>query len=231
LTSRDPSGHQLSKSDLAGMIDHTLLKPDATEAQIEKLCTEAVHHGFFSVCVNSSCIEKCKSIFAGTSVKICTVVGFPLGANVTSAKVSEAADAEWLGADEIDMVINIGALKDGRDEYVRNEISSVVDATSRHIVTKVILENCYLIDDEKRRGCRLAMEAGADFVKTSTGFGPSGATVDDVTLMKEEVGKKMGIKAAGGIRDLGTALNLIRAGATRLGTSSSVKIIGEMSGQ
>lgn len=227
MSGRSP-GNSLSRSDLAGMIDHTLLKPDATAAEIERLCTEAKHCGFYSVCVNPSYIEKCKTLLTGTTVKVCTVVAFPLGASVTSAKVAEAADAEWLGADEIDMVINIGALKDGLDEYVRNDITSVVDATSEHIITKVILETCYLTADEKKNACRLAMAAGADFVKTSTGFGPSGATVEDVTLMKEQVGEAMGIKAAGGIRDLKTALSMIHAGATRLGISSSVKIIEEL---
>jgi deoxyribose-phosphate aldolase len=228
LKSRGHPGKRLSKTQLAGMIDHTLLRADATSSQIEKLCSEARRYGFFSVCVNSGCLESCKSILVGTPVRICAVVGFPLGANLTSVKVSEAADAEWLGADEIDMVINIGALKDARDDYVKNDIAAVVQATSDRVITKVILENCYLTDDQKRHGCRLAMTAGAGFVKTSTGFGSSGATVDDVTLMKEEVGDEIGIKAAGGIRDLNTALEMISAGATRLGTSSSVEIIEEL---
>lgn len=224
-------GERLSNAHLAGMIDHTLLKADATSAQIEMLCSEAKRYGFFSVCVNSAYVERCRSILAGTHVRICTVVGFPLGAAVTSAKAIEARDAQSLGADEIDMVVNIGALKDARDEYVKNDIAAVVRATSDRIITKVILENCYLTDDEKRSGCRLAMEAGAGFVKTSTGFGPSGATVEDVTLMKEEVGGRIGIKAAGGIRDLKTALSLIGAGATRLGLSSSARIMEEMKAQ
>lgn len=224
----EESGRVISIRELAGMIDHTLLRPEATAAQIARLCAEAAGYGFHSVCVNSAYIKNCKSLLAGTPVKICTVAGFPLGAVSTSIKVFEAGNAASLGADEIDMVINIGALQDGLFAYVKDEIAAVVEAASNSIITKVILENCYLTEGRKRTGCRLAVEAGAHFVKTSTGFGPTGATVEDVALMKKEVGRKIGIKAAGGIRNLMTALAMIEAGATRLGTSSSVSIIGEM---
>jgi deoxyribose-phosphate aldolase len=158
-------------------------------------------------------------------VKICTVVGFPLGAGSIASKAFEAKNAESLGADEIDMVINIGALRDGAWGVVEDDIASVVNATSENIITKVILENCYLTEEEKIKGCHLSMAAGADFVKTSTGFGPSGATIEDVALMRKTVGDESGVKAAGGIRDLQTALRMIEAGATRIGTSSSVQIV------
>jgi len=212
-------------SDLARMIDHTLLKSDATASQVEKLCAEALEFGFWAVCVNPIHIERCRILLAGSKVKVCSVVGFPLGAETTAAKVFEAKEAESLGADEIDMVINIGALKDGKWGTVEDDMASVVNVTSKNIITKVILENCYLTEKEKIKGCRLAMAAGADFVKTSTGFGPSGATLEDVALMRRTVGDELGVKAAGGIRDLHTALKMIEAGATRIGTSSSVQII------
>jgi deoxyribose-phosphate aldolase len=212
-------------SDLPAMIDHTQLKADATASQIDMLCAEALKFGFWAVCVNPIHIARCRTLLAGSEVKVCTVVGFPLGAATTASKVFEAKDAESLGADEIDMVINVGALKDGESGLVEDDIASVVRATSRNIITKVILENCYLTEKEKIEGCRLAMAAGADFVKTSTGFGPSGAAVDDVALMRKAVGDELGVKAAGGIRDLDTALRMIRAGATRIGTSSSIRIV------
>ena len=221
---------RIQAPDLAGIIDHTQLRPDATVAQIERLCAEALEFGFWAVCVNSMYIRRCKRLLADSPVKVCAVAGFPLGGGSRGSKAYEAKDAESLGADEIDMVINIGALRDGESGFVRDDIASVVDATSGNIVTKVILENCYLSEEEKIKGCRLAMEAGANFVKTSTGFGPSGAVVEDVALMRKTVGDKMGVKAAGGIRDLQTALRMIEAGATRIGTSSSVQIVAGLSG-
>ena len=216
---------RIRASDLPAMIDHTQLRPDATASQIEELCAEALELGFWAVCINPIHIGRCRILLAASKVKICTVVGFPLGAATTASKVFEAKDAESLGADEIDMVINIGALKDGEWGTVEDDIASVVNATSKNIITKVILENCYLTEEEKIKGCQLAEAVGADFVKTSTGFGPSGATAEDVALMRKTVGDKLGVKAAGGIRDLQTALKMIEAGATRIGTSSSVRIV------
>jgi deoxyribose-phosphate aldolase len=221
---------RIQAPDLAGIIDHTRLRPDATVAQIERLCAEALEFGFWAVCVNSMYIRRCKRLLTGSRVKVCAVAGFPLGGGSKGSKAYEAKDAESLGADEIDVVVNIGALRDGESGFVRDDIASVVDATSGNIVTKVILENCYLSEEEKIKGCRLAMEAGADFVKTSTGFGPFGAVVEDVALMKKTVGDKMGVKAAGGIRELQTALRMIEAGATRIGTSSSVQIMAGFNG-
>lgn len=216
---------RITVSDVAGIIDHTRLSPDATVAQIKELCAEASRFGFWAVCVSPTHIGRCRDLLYGSPVKICTVVGFPLGAGSTVSKAFEAKNAELLGADEIDMAINIGALRDGAWRVVENDIASVVNATSENIITKVILENCYLTEEEKIKGCHLAMAAGADFVKTSTGFGPSGATIEDVALMRKTVGEESGVKAAGGIRDLQTALRMIEAGATRIGTSSSVQIV------
>ncbi len=215
----------IQASYLAGIIDHTLLKPDATVAQIENLCAEALEFDFWAVCVSPIHIGRCRALLGGSGVKICTVVGFPLGTDSTVSKVFQATEAESLGADEIDMVINIGALKDSKLGFVQEDIAAVVNATSGNIISKVILENCYLTEEEKTEGCRLAIAAGADFVKTSTGFGPSGAVVEDVALMRRTVGDKPGVKAAGGIRDLNTALRMIEAGATRIGTSQAVQII------
>ena len=218
-------GRRITVSDVAGIIDHTLLRPDATLAQIKELCAEALKFGFWAVCVSPIHIGRCRELLYGSPVKICTVAGFPLGAGSIVSKAFEAKNAESLGADEIDMVINIGGLRDGAWEAVEHDIASVVNATSENIITKVILENCYLTEEEKIKGCHLAIAAGADFVKTSTGFGPSGATIEDVALMRKTVGDKPGVKAAGGIRNLQTALRMIEAGATRIGTSSSVQIV------
>ena len=210
---------------LAHMIDHTLLKPNATAKEIEQLCAEAQEFGFFAVCINPTHVDRCKMLLAGSRVKICTVVGFPLGASSTATKVFEAKDAVSMGADEIDMVINIGALKDDEHGFVQDDIASVVNATAKHILTKVILENAYLSIEEKIKGCLVSKAAGADFVKTSTGFGPSGATLEDVALMRYVVGENLGVKAAGGIRDTTMALKMMQAGATRIGASASVKIV------
>ena len=212
--------------DLRRMIDHTLLKPDATRADIQKLCREAIDHQFASVCVNSYWVPTVAGALAGTPVKVCTVVGFPLGAMLTEAKVAETDAALHLGAQEIDMVLNVGALRGGDEDAVRRDIESVVLAAHREgALVKVILETALLTDDEKVKACQLAKSAGADFVKTSTGFGPSGATEHDVALMRRTVGPEMGVKASGGIRTTEDALKMIAAGATRIGASASVKIV------
>lgn len=208
---------------IAGLIDHTNLKPDATEKDIAKLCREAADWNFFSVCVNSSSVAAARRFLQGAQVKLCSVVGFPLGAGITAAKSFEAELAAADGAAEIDMVINISALKDGNNSYVKFDIGEVVKAVPGCIV-KVILETSLLNEEEKERGCLLAVEAGAHFVKTSTGFSTGGATVSDVKLMRSAVGANFGVKASGGIRNLETADAMIKAGANRLGTSASVTI-------
>lgn len=211
--------------DLAGSIDHTLLKPDATEEAVGKLCREALEHCFASVCVNPCHVEYCARLLRGSSVEVCTVVGFPLGATTSAVKAYETAEAVRRGATEIDMVINIGYLKGGQYSRVLEDIRSVVQAAEGKCV-KVIIEAALLTDEEKVAACALAREAGADFVKTSTGFASGGATAEDVALMRRVVGAGMGVKAAGGIRDAETAEAMLRAGANRIGASASVKIIG-----
>lgn len=210
--------------DFAHMIDHTLLKPNATQEEIGKLCEEAKKYGFASVCVNPAYVPLAAKLLKGSRVKVCTVIGFPLGSTTPTVKAIEARDAIANGADEIDMVINIGALKSGNYSLVLDDIKAVREAT-RGKVLKVIIETAYLTREEKIKACELSKQAGADFVKTSTGFGPHGATVDDVKLMREVVGPDMGVKASGGIRDYKTACEMIKAGATRLGTSASVAIV------
>lgn len=214
-------------SEVLNLIDHTLLKPDATSSMIESLCREAIENNFYAVCVNPCFVKFAKDLLKGSNVKVATVIGFPLGANTKEVKAFETEDAIKNGADEVDMVINIGALKNKDYDLVKEDIKSVVEAAKGKIV-KVIIETCLLTDDEKKKACELALEAGAHFVKTSTGFSSGGATVEDVKLMKSVVGDKMGIKASGGIRDLETARKMIEAGATRLGTSSGVKIAKEL---
>jgi deoxyribose-phosphate aldolase len=215
-------------ADIARMIDHTLLKPDATREQIEKLCAEARQIGFASVCVNATWVPLCAHLLAGTDVAVCTVVGFPLGATLSQVKAFEAQEAIRLGASEIDMVINIGALKSGEDGVVRNDITAVADVCqAADALLKAIIEAALLKDDEKVRACQLAQQAGADFVKTSTGFGPGGATVADVALMRQTVGPDMGVKAAGGIRSFADAQRMIEAGATRIGASAGIQIVAE----
>ncbi|MEK7390095.1 MAG: deoxyribose-phosphate aldolase [Elusimicrobiota bacterium] len=211
-------------TDTARYVDHTLLKPNATQEEIAKLCEEAKSFCFASVCVNPSYVALAAQILRGCGVKVCTVVGFPLGSTTPTVKAIEARDAIANGADEIDMVINIGALKSGNDIIVYDDIKAVREAT-RGKVLKTILETSLLSDDEKIRACAAAKKAGADFVKTSTGFGGGGATVEDIKLMRAAVGPLMGVKASGGIRDAKTATELIAAGATRLGTSASVAIV------
>ncbi|WP_293888408.1 deoxyribose-phosphate aldolase [Streptococcus sp.] len=205
-------------------IDHTLLKPESTQEQIDHLLSEAVEYQFASVCVNPTWVAHCAKTLAGTGVKVCTVVGFPLGANTSSVKAFETKDAIANGADEIDMVINVGQLKSGQYEVVKADIRAVVEASQDKLV-KVIIETCLLTNDEKVKACQLAVSAGADFVKTSTGFSAAGATVEDIVLMRETVGPNIGVKAAGGARSYEDAEAFIEAGATRIGTSSGVAIV------
>jgi len=213
---------------LASMIDHTLLKPEATRAQVEQLCDEAKQYGFASVCVNPAHVRLCAQRLKGSPVKVCAVVGFPLGATLPEVKAFETQQALEAGATEIDMVINIGALKDKDADLVARDMAAVVrTAHAGNALVKVIIEAALLSDDEKTTACQLAQSAGADFVKTSTGFGPGGATVEDVALMRRVVGPMMGIKAAGGIRTLADAQKMMAAGATRIGASASVKIMAE----
>jgi deoxyribose-phosphate aldolase len=211
---------------LAKMIDHTLLKPDATQEQIAQLCFEARKHGFASVCINPTWVELCAKLLEGSSVKVCTVIGFPLGATSPEVKAFETQVALDHGATEIDMVINVGALKARDLELVAKDIRGVVAAShARKAIVKVIIETILLTDEEKTIACLLSKEAGADYVKTSTGFASGGATVHDVTLMRRVVGPEMGVKAAGGVRTYEDAENMIKAGATRIGASAGVKII------
>jgi deoxyribose-phosphate aldolase len=214
--------------EIASYIDHTLLKPDSTHGQIEQLCTEARRFRFASVCINPTWIQLCADLLVDSGVLICTVVGFPLGATLTDVKAFEAQQAIRLGASEVDMVINIGALKSGEDDAVRDDIRAVAQVChAGDALLKVIIETALLNENEKVRACQLAKEAGADFVKTSTGFGPGGATADDVALMRRTVGPDLGVKAAGGIRNLADARRMIEAGATRIGASAGVQILTE----
>ena len=219
----------LTSLQLAAYIDHTLLKPDASLAQIEQLCAEAREYHFFSVCVNGSWVEAARHFLDGSDVKVASVVGFPLGAMSCDVKRFETEVAIDDGAHEIDMVLNIARLKAGDDKYVFREICDVVEAADERTV-KVILETCLLNDEEKVRACKLVVESGAHFVKTSTGFSTAGATIADVKLMRETVGPKFGVKASGGVRDAQTALAMIAAGATRLGTSSGIAIVKGLAG-
>ena len=213
--------------DLAKYIDHTLLKPDATLEEIDRMCTEAIENGFASVCINPTWVKRTAENLRGSDVKTCTVIGFPLGANTTEIKAMEARKALRDGAREVDMVINVGALKSGELELVRKDIEKVVDASHESgAITKVILETALLTDEEKVIASALAKAAKADFVKTSTGFGGGGATVYDVALMRETVGPDMGVKASGGVRTLEDAEDMIAAGATRIGASAGVEIVG-----
>ena len=214
----------MKKEQLAKYIDHTLLGAYSTKEQIQKLCMEAKEYTFASVCVNPANIEYCREILDGCEVKICCVVGFPLGAQTTETKAFETKDAIEKGAEEIDMVINIGALKDKDYDKVLNDIKAVVTAAAGKTV-KVIIETCYLTDEEKIKASELTKEAKADFVKTSTGFGTAGATLQDVILMKKAVGDECMVKAAGGIRNYEDAIKMIEAGADRLGTSAGIAII------
>ncbi|MCK6077013.1 deoxyribose-phosphate aldolase [Paenibacillus silvae] len=206
------------------MIDHTLLRADATRNEITKLTEEAKQYQFASVCVNPGWVSYAAEQLQGTGVDICTVIGFPLGASTTETKAFETKDAIAKGATEVDMVINISALKDGNDDYVEQDIRAVVDAAAGTLV-KVIIETCLLTDDEKVRACQAAVRAGADFVKTSTGFSTGGATPEDIALMRRTVGPDVGVKASGGVRSLEDMQKMIEAGASRIGASSGVKIM------
>jgi len=219
----------MNREELAKYIDHTNLKPYATREDIKKLCEEAKKYGFYAVCVNPYRVKDAKEFLKGSDIKIASVVGFPLGATFTETKVQEALMAIHSGAQEIDMVMNIGALKDGNYEFVEADIREVVEAVHPvGVKVKVIIETCYLTKDEIVKACQLAKRAGADFVKTSTGFGTAGAKVEDVKLMREVVGEEMGVKAAGGIHTAKEAIEMIEAGANRIGASRSVQIIESM---
>lgn len=215
-------------AEIAHIIDHTLLKPDATQAQIAQLCYEARKYGFAAVCVNPANVKLAAQLLKDSPVAVCTVVGFPLGATLTEVKAYEAQKVIEDGATEIDMVINIGALKSKDYDLVKRDIATVVRTCHNNgAICKVIIEAALLTDEEKIKACQLAKEAGADYVKTSTGFGPGGATVEDVALMRRVVGPEMGVKAAGGIRTFEAARQMIKAGATRIGASAGVKIVQE----
>ena len=205
-------------------IDHTILKATASSADIQKLCEEAIEHEFYSVCVNGCYVADAKHLLQGTDVKVAAVVGFPLGAMTTASKVFEAKEAIENGASEIDMVINVAKLKDGEFDYVENEIRLIKGAIGDNVL-KVIIETCYLTDEEKVKACELSLVAKADFVKTSTGFGTGGATYEDVKLMKSVVGDNAKVKASGGVRDKETAQKYVDLGAERLGTSSGIEIV------
>lgn len=215
----------MSEKQIARMIDHTLLKPDSTKEQILQLCEEAKEYEFATVCVNPSWVRTAAKELKGTSVGVTTVIGFPLGATSTFTKVAETRDAIASGATEVDMVINIGALKSKDEGTVYHDIKQVVRAASGQAVVKVIIETGFLTDEEKERACLLAKEAGADFVKTSTGFGPGQATVEDIRLMRETVGPNIGVKASGGVRDAESAKAMIEAGANRIGASAGIAIV------
>lgn len=207
------------------LIDHTALKPNTTKESILKLITEAKTYDFASVCVNPCWIELAHQELKNTDVKVCTVIGFPLGANTTEVKVFEAKDAIEKGAQEIDMVINIAMLKDKEYDYVENEIHQIVEVAKDKAIVKVIIETCLLTDEEKIKACELSQKAGADFVKTSTGFSTGGATVHDIALMRKTVGAEMGVKASGGVHTHEEALAMVEAGATRIGASAGVKLL------
>ncbi len=228
MSTLNPVTPNLSGRDLARYIDHTLLKPEATEAQIVQLCEEAQRYHFKAVCVNPVWVVRCVGLLAGSETTTATVAGFPLGATLTAVKAYEAQQLVEAGAREIDMVINIGALKGGDHALVQRDIAAVVQAAhAGGAITKVIIETALLTDAEKKIACRLACEAGAEFVKTSTGFSSGGATAPDVALMRQIVGPPIGVKAAGGIRSYADAMTMIAAGADRLGASASVKIMQE----
>lgn len=218
---------QYDRKYIASMIDHTLLKANATKSQIAELCRQAREYNFASVCVNPYYVKQAAAELEGSGIRICTVVGFPLGANTSDVKAFETRRAVENGAVEIDMVINIGAMKDGDYQCIEDEIRLVVEAAQGNLV-KVIIETCYLTDIEKKKACGLAKKAGASFVKTSTGFGTAGATVEDIELMRNTVGNEMGVKASGGIRCLNDTAIMIDAGANRLGTSAGINILKEI---
>ena len=210
---------------LSRYIDHTLLKADATENEVIKLCNEAKEYDFFSVCINPGFVELAAKELRESNVAVCTVIGFPLGASTPETKAFETRDAIQKGAAEVDMVINISKLKDKKHEEVLKDIKAVVDAADKKALIKVIIETCLLTDEEKERACKLAKDAGADFVKTSTGFSTGGATKEDIALMRKTVGTEMGVKASGGVRTYEDAVTMIESGATRIGASASIAIV------
>ena len=214
----------MDKKQLARMIDHTILKADAREEAVRKVCEEAKEYNFASVCINPGNVKLVAELLKGTDVKVCTVIGFPLGANTSTVKAFETEDAIKNGAQEVDMVINIAKLKDKDYDYVREDIKAVVEAAKGKALTKVIIEACLLTDEEKVMACKLSKEAGADFVKTSTGFSTGGAVPSDIKLMRETVGSEMGVKASGAVRSLEDAMAVIEAGASRIGASASIAI-------
>jgi len=216
-----------SPEKIAKMIDHTNLKADATLEDMEKLCNEAKEYGFASVCVNPANVKLCKELLKDSNINVCTVISFPLGANTSKMKFFETRDAIGFGASEIDMVMNIGALKSGLEDEVKEDIKGVIVAAEGNMV-KVIIETALLTDEKKILACKIAKDAGTSFIKTSTGFGHPGATVEDVALIKKTVGINMGIKASGGINNIKTVFDMVKAGATRIGTSSGVKIMEEL---
>lgn len=215
----------MTKNELAKFIDHTILKAETKKSDVERICKEALEYNFASVCINPCNVKLASKLLKGSEVKVCTVIGFPLGANTSKVKAYETEDAILNGAHEVDMVINIGKLKDGDYDYVREDIKSVVSAAKGKALTKVIIETCLLTDEEKIKACELAKEAGADFVKTSTGFSTGGATPADIKLMRSTVGVDMGVKASGGVRNINDAEAVISNGATRIGASSSIDIV------
>lgn len=214
----------MENKNIASIIDHTILKADATKEAVEKICKEAIEYKFASVCINPANVALCAELLKDSRIKVCTVIGFPLGANTSEVKAFETKDAIEKGANEVDMVINIGKLKDKDYDYVKKDIEAVVEAAKGKALTKVIIETCLLTDEEKVKACELAKEAGADFVKTSTGFSTGGSTPEDIKLMRETVGPEMGVKASGGVRSLKDAKAVIENGATRIGASASVAI-------
>jgi deoxyribose-phosphate aldolase len=217
----------MTTMEIAKYIDHTLLKPEAKKEQVEKLCNEAKQYNFASVCVNPTWVKLASDILKGTDVKVCTVIGFPLGANTPETKAFEAVNAVTNGAEEIDMVMNIGALKSGDTELVQKDIEAVVNAVKDKALVKVIIETSLLTEDEKVTACQLSVQAGAHYVKTSTGFSTGGATVEDVALMRKTVGPNVGVKASGGVRTAEDAKVMIEAGASRIGASSGTAIVDE----
>lgn len=214
----------MENKNIASIIDHTILKADATKEAVEKICKEAIEYKFASVCINPANVALCAELLKDSGIKVCTVIGFPLGANTSEVKAFETKDAIEKGANEVDMVINIAKLKDKDYDYVKKDIEAVVEAAKGKALTKVIIETCLLTDEEKVKACELAKEAGADFVKTSTGFSTGGSTPEDIKLMRETVGPEMGVKASGGVRSLEDAKAVIENGATRIGASASVAI-------
>lgn len=210
---------------LSRYIDHTLLKADATENEVIKLCNEAKEYDFFSVCINPGFVELATKELSESNVAVCTVIGFPLGSSTPETKAFETKDAIQKGATEVDMVINISKLKDKKNDEVLEDIKAVVNAADKKALVKVIIETCLLTDEEKERACKLAKDAGADFVKTSTGFSTGGATKEDIALMRKTVGTEMGVKASGGVRTYEDAVTMIESGATRIGASASIAIV------